>query len=46
MPATQPITADDAAIAKALGDAHLPSLIAALVHITGRPDGGSEGYRP
>jgi len=35
MPATQPITADDASIRKALSDAHLPSLIAALVHITG-----------
>ena len=35
MPATQPVTADDAAIRKNLADAHLPSLIAALVHITG-----------
>ncbi len=31
----QPITADDAAIAEALKDAHIPSLMLALVHLTG-----------
>ena len=35
MPSTLPIHSDDAAIRIALSDAHLPSLIAALVHITG-----------
>ncbi len=32
-----PITEDDAAIARAIEQAHLPSLIAALVHVTGDP---------
>ncbi len=35
MPSCLPIKDDDATIRKALEDAHLPSLIAALVHITG-----------
>jgi 4-hydroxyacetophenone monooxygenase len=35
MPSTLPIDADDVAIARYLSDAHLPSLIAALVHVTG-----------
>lgn len=35
MPSTLPIQTDDAKIRAALSDAHLPSLIAALVHITG-----------
>ncbi len=35
MPTMLPIAADDSTIASALTDAHLPSLIAALVHITG-----------
>ncbi len=33
--ATNPITADDATIASALQDAHVPSLMMALVHLTG-----------
>ena len=33
----EPIRADDAALAKALADAHLPSLIAALAYVTGEP---------
>jgi 4-hydroxyacetophenone monooxygenase len=35
MPAALPVDLDDAQIRTALSDAHLPSLIAALVHITG-----------
>ena len=35
MPATLPIDVDDGAIRRALSDSHVPSLIAALVHITG-----------
>ena len=35
MPSILPIHDDDARISEALRDAHLPSLIAALVHITG-----------
>lgn len=31
----EPITEDDATIARALEDAHLPALLAALVHLTG-----------
>jgi 4-hydroxyacetophenone monooxygenase len=33
----EPITEDDAAIEAALAEAHVPSLIAALVHLTGDP---------
>src|SRR5262245_17780109 len=33
----EPIEADDAAIQRALADAHLPCLLAALVHLTGNP---------
>ncbi len=33
-----PITADDEALRKALKEAHIPSLMAALVHITGNVD--------
>lgn len=32
---TKPITQDDQTIARALEDAHLPSLMAAMVHVTG-----------
>ncbi len=35
MPSCLPIKDDDATITKALEEAHLPSLIAALVHVTG-----------
>ena len=35
--ATEPIHADDAAIRAALEDAHVPSLMNALVHLTGDP---------
>ena len=35
--ATEPIRADDAAIRAALEDAHVPSLMNALVHLTGDP---------
>jgi len=31
----EPVTADDGEIARAIEDAHLPSLIAAMVHLTG-----------
>src|SRR5688572_143752 len=31
----EPIRADEAALAKALADAHLPSLLAALAYVTG-----------
>lgn len=34
----QPIKDNDGAIASALDEAHLPSLLAALVHVTGRAD--------
>ncbi len=36
-PSVEPIAVDDAAIARALADAHLPCLLAALVHLTGNP---------
>src|SRR5262245_9707941 len=34
-PSVEPIAADDAALERALADAHLPCLLAALVHLTG-----------
>src|SRR5687768_17419403 len=34
-PSVQPIQADDAALERALADAQLPCLLAALVHLTG-----------
>jgi 4-hydroxyacetophenone monooxygenase len=36
-PRAEPIEVDDAALERALADAHLPCLLAALVHLTGNP---------
>ncbi len=43
---TEPITQDDETIAQALKDAHLPSLLPALAHITGDMSLLREEFRP
>src|ERR1700687_836464 len=45
-PNLKPVTASDQDIAAALNDAHLPSLIAALVHVTGDDSMIKSGQKP